>query len=269
VIKLNPNQALDGIRVTLCLAFLVYASWSDYKTREVSNMVWAVLAPSAFALTTLQFLFFAPELLYTYVFSFIITSALSIALFYAGAFGGADAKALICLSLALPSYPSYLLQPPQNIISPIFPIIVFTNAVLLAALSVFYAVLRNLLWKSRNMKGLFEGLEKESIGRKILTLLCGYKVKVTQLETVEHLYPLEDFYVTETGESRRRLLIFPKEEEREGIVERILKAASEGKLEKEVWVTPGLPMLIFITAGFIVALTFGDIIWAIFGSAFA
>jgi len=205
--------------------------------------------------------------LYTYVLSFIITSALSVALFYAGAFGGADAKALICLSLALPSYPTYLLEPPQNIVSPIFPIIVFTNAVFLAALTVVYAVLRNLLWKSRNEKGLFEGLEKESIGRKILALLCGYKVKITQLETVEHLYPLEDIYVTETGESRRRLLVFPKDEEREGIVERILKAADEGKLENEVWATPGLPLLIFITAGLIVSLTFGDIVWAIFGPA--
>jgi len=206
--------------------------------------------------------------LYTYALSFIITSALALALFYAGAFGGADAKALICLALALPSYPTYLLKSPQNIVSPVFPIIVFTNAVLLAALAAVYAVLRNLAWKSRNEKGFFEGLEKESIGRKILTLLCGYKVKITELETVEHLYPLEDIYVTETGESRRRLLVFPKDEEREAIVERILEAAGEGKLENEVWITPGLPMLIFITAGLIVALTFGDIIWAIFGLAF-
>ena len=262
------NEIFDGARVFLCLAFLVYASWSDYKTREVSNKVWAVLAPSAFALTTLQFFMFTPESLYNYALSLIITSALALALFYAGAFGGADAKALICLSLALPSYPNYFLQQPQNIVSPIFPIIVFTNAVLLAALSVFYAVLRNLVWKSRNEEGLFEGVEKESIGRKILTLLCGYKVRISELETVEHLYPLEDVYVTETGESGRRLLVFPKDEEREAIVERILKATSEGKFGNEVWITPGLPLLIFITIGLIVSLTFGDIIWAIFGPAF-
>jgi preflagellin peptidase FlaK len=262
------NEVFDGARVILCLSLLIYASWSDWKSREVSNKVWAVLAPSAFTLTIIQFLVFAPESLYNYALSFIITSVLAIAIFYAGAFGGADAKALICLSLALPSYPNYLLQQPQNIVSPIFPIVVFTNAILLAASSVLYAVLRNLLWKSRNKRGLFEGLEKEPIGRKILTLLCGYKVKVTQLETVEHLYPLEDIYVTETGESRRRLLLFPKDEEREGIVERILKDTNEGKFGNEVWATPGLPMLIFITAGLIVALTFGDIIWAIFGSAF-
>jgi prepilin signal peptidase PulO-like enzyme (type II secretory pathway) len=30
-----------------------------------------------------------------------------------------------------------------------------------------------------------------------------------------------------------------------------------------VWATPGLPMLIFITLGLIVALTAGDIVWII------
>ena len=254
------NEVFDGVRIVLCLSFLIYASWSDYKTREVSNMVWAVLAPSAFALTIVQFLMFAPESLQTYVLSFAITSALALALFYAGAFGGADAKALMCLSLALPTYPLHLLQQPW-FISPLFPITVFTNGVLLAALSVVYALFRNLLWKSKTKKGIFEGLEEESVGRKILTLLCGYKVKIAELEKREHLYPLEDVYVNETGESRRKLLVFPKDEEREEIVARILGAAGEGELEDDVWATPGLPMLIFITAGLIVALAFGDIVW--------
>ncbi|MFQ5999216.1 MAG: A24 family peptidase C-terminal domain-containing protein [Candidatus Bathyarchaeia archaeon] len=262
------NEVFDGARIALCLSFLIYASWSDYKTREVSNRVWAILAPSAFALTSFQFFMFAPELLYNYALSFMLTSALSLALFYAGAFGGADAKALICLSLALPFYPAHLLQPPHDFVFLFFPITVFTNAVLLAALSAFYALLRNSLWKSRTKRGLFQGLEKESIGRKILTLICGYKVEISELKKKEYLYPLEDVYVTETGESKRRLLVFPKDEEREEIVERILKATEEGKLENEVWTTPGLPMLIFITAGLIFALALGDIVWIVLGSVF-
>ncbi|MBE0511894.1 hypothetical protein IBX38_02455, partial [Candidatus Bathyarchaeota archaeon] len=55
------NEMLDAARVAVCLAFLTYASWSDYRTREVSNMVWAILAPSALALTAFQFFMFAPE----------------------------------------------------------------------------------------------------------------------------------------------------------------------------------------------------------------
>jgi len=256
------NQIFDGARIILCLSFLIYASWSDYKTREVSNRVWVILAPSALALTAFQFLVFAPESLQSFVLSFAVTSVMALALFYAGAFGGADAKALMCLSLALPSYPTHLLQQ-RWFISPLFPITVFTNAVLLAAVSVFYALFRNLVWKTKTRKGIFEGLEKESAGRKILTLLCGYKVKVSNLEKVAHLYPLEDVYDTETGESKRKLLVFPKDEEREDIVERLKKAIDERKIENQVWATPGLPMLIFITAGLIVALAFGDIVWII------
>jgi preflagellin peptidase FlaK len=229
-------------------------------------MVWAILAPSALALTSLQFFMFTTELLDIYALSFLITSALALALFYAGAFGGADAKALMCLALALPSYPTHLLQQPYGFVSPLFPITVFTNAVLLAVISVFYALFRNILWKSRNKRGLFEGLEKESVGRKILTLLCGYKVKISKLEKRHHLYPLEDVYVNETEESRRKLLVFPKDEERKNIIERLLKATDEGKLENEVWATPGLPMLIFITAGLIVALACGDIVWILLRS---
>jgi prepilin signal peptidase PulO-like enzyme (type II secretory pathway) len=34
-----------------------------------------------------------------------------------------------------------------------------------------------------------------------------------------------------------------------------------GKIDANIWATPGLPMLIFVTLGLIVALTFGDVVW--------
>lgn len=265
------NQILDGTRLSLCLAFMIYASWSDFKKREVSNTLWAIFAPLALALTSLQLLMFAPHLLYVYALSFVVTSAFSIAIFYAGAFGGADAKALICLALALPTYPAHLLRPLTGFVSPLsfllFPIATFCNAVLLASLSVFYAILRNFLWKSRTRRKFFEGFEKESKWRKLLTLLCGYKVKIVKLEKGEHLYPLEDIRMVETGKSERKLLLMPKNEVRGEIVERILKAARQGVVQDEVWVTPGLPLIVFVTAGLIVALAFGDVVWFILRSA--
>lgn len=261
-------EVFDGLRVLVSLIFLFYASWSDIRKREVSNKVWVIFAPLALALTSLKFFVSSPDSLYAFVLSFVITSVLSITLFYAGAFGGADAKALICLSLALPSYPIDLLKPSFSPPSPFFPLSVFCNAVLLAALSVFYVLSRNYLWKRRTGKNLFEGFETESISRKILTAVSGYKIKVVELEKKEFLFPLEDVRVVESGENERKLIVMPKDEEREEIVERILEASREGKLQSDVWVTPGLPMLVFITAGLILALVFGDIIWIILGSAF-
>jgi preflagellin peptidase FlaK len=256
------NQILDGARIILCLGFLIYASWSDYKTREVNNKVWAILGPLALALTSFQFLLYSSEplqLIISYTLSFAITSGLAIAIFYAGGFGGADAKALMCIALALPVYPSNLLPQPTGFVSPLFPITIFTNSVLLGALSVFYALFRNLLWKVRNKGGVFEGLEKESLGRKILALFSGYKISVSKLEK-GFMYPLEDVEVTEES-VKRKLLVFPKDEERDEIVARILGNVGNEKLEGGVWVTPGLPLLIHITLGLLIALFYGDIVW--------
>ena len=254
------NEVLYGIRVVLCFSFFAYASWSDLKTREVSNKVWIIMAPLALALTLFQFVLFNPESLPLYVISFAITAALSIALFYVGAFGGADAKALVCLALALPIYPNILFQFNVPRVSPIFPLTVFSNAVLLAAFSVVYAILRNFFWRLRTGRRLFEGFENESIWRKILAFLTGYKVKMAELER-GYMYPLEDIQTKEAGEIERKLLVLPKDEERETIIGRILNAKQEGKLPNEVWATLGLPLLVFITLGFIVSLILGDLIW--------
>jgi preflagellin peptidase FlaK len=262
------NQILDGARIVLCLSFLIYASWSDYKTREVSNKVWVILGPSALALTAFQFLFYSSQplqLLQSYILSFALTSVLAVAIFYAGGFGGADAKALMCIALALPVYPSHLLPEPAGFVSPLFPLTIFTNGILLGALSVFYALFRNLLWKVRNRGGVFDGLETGSFGRKFMALVSGYKVKLSQLKN-GHMYPLEDVYVNDEGETKRKLLVFPKDEEREEIVSRIVENVKEESLEGGVWATPGLPLLIFITAGLIVALAYGDIVWILLSS---
>ncbi|MGD8505925.1 MAG: A24 family peptidase C-terminal domain-containing protein [Candidatus Bathyarchaeota archaeon] len=264
------KEILDVARVALTLSFLFYASWSDWKKREVSNKVWAVLAPLALLLTFVQLIMFDTDLL-LYALSFAVTSGMAIILFYAGAFGGADAKALMCLSIALPQHPTdffsaFSTSAPAVLVSPLFPITVFSNSVLLAALTAIYAVLRNLLWKLKTRSKLFEGFEKESFGRKLLTLLTGYKMNVTELERFEYLYPLEDIDVIEGNRTNRKLLLMPKDEKREQIIKRILGAVKAGKIHKDVWVTPGLPMLIFITAGLIIALVVGDLVWLILTS---
>jgi preflagellin peptidase FlaK len=258
-------QALfDLARVTMSLFFLLYASWSDYKTREVSNGVWILYAPLAFALTFAElFLYEDSSTMFFYGISFGLIAAFSIILFYSGGFGGADAKALMCLALALPFYPEPLLKPLFGV-SPIsktfFPVSVFSNSVLLAATSAIYMFLRNIVWHIRTGKKIFEeGFRKESLGKKAVTLITGYKVSVDKLKKKWHLYPLED--VEENAEVKRKLVIIPRDEDREAIVKRLEKTVEDGKIENMVWATPGLPMLIFITAGLIIALFFGDIIW--------
>ena len=107
---------------------------------------------------------------------------------------------------------------------------------------------------------LFEGLGKEPFWRKILAVLCGYKVSLEKLKEKDFYFPLEDIK-EEDDEKERFLIIFPKDENRNEILERLGSAVENGNINPQVWASPGLPMLVFVTAGFLVAVFFGDIIW--------
>ncbi|RLI42443.1 hypothetical protein DRO69_10365, partial [Candidatus Bathyarchaeota archaeon] len=74
----------ESLRAVITLSFLLYASWSDYRTREVSNTLWIFFAPPAFTLTFLELLFYNSSLLYLYGLCFALTSAFAITLFYLG-----------------------------------------------------------------------------------------------------------------------------------------------------------------------------------------
>jgi preflagellin peptidase FlaK len=257
---------LATTRTLLSLICLLYASWSDYKTREVSNSVWILFAPTAFALTFIELLFYESSSMLFYGISFGLTAAFAIILFYSGGFGGADAKALMCLALALPFHPQDLLTPILGEASPIsqilFPMTVFSNAVLLAAAAAIYMLLRNIFWHQSTGKKIFEeGHRNESLGRKILVLITGYKISVERLKEKWHLYPMEDVKEDPEKGFKRKLVVIPRDEGRDATVERLAKAVEAGKIQNMVWATPGLPMLIFITAGLIIALLLGDIVW--------
>ncbi len=251
--------------IIVSIAILVYASWRDHKSREVSNKVWVIYAPIALALTLSELLLFQQADLVLYAITFGVSSCIALLLFYTGGFGGADSKALMCIALALPFAPIALVQPLIWPASPtsqvIFPITIFGNAVLFAAASGIYMVGRNLFWHHKTKAKMFNGtLADESWAKKIVVLITGYKMNVCKVKEKWHIFPMEDIddrYV----DLHRKLVIVPKDEGRENIVERLSNATDQGKIDCYVWATPGLPMLIFVTLGLVVALFGGDLVW--------
>jgi preflagellin peptidase FlaK len=262
------QAAFDTARIALTVIFLVYASWRDYKAREVSDKVWIVFAPIALALSLVTFFLYDASQLTYFGVSVGITVGFALLLFYTGGFGGADSKAFICIAFALPFFPVSIITPLFNEgISPlsqiIFPITILSNSVLVAALSALYLLLRNLAKHSTSGQELFEGtLSKESIGKKILVLITGQKFSLDVLKAKWHIYPMEDVEeINNTDQLKRKLVIVPNDEGREEILERLSKASQVGKIGNTIWATPGLPMLIFVTVGLILALTVGDLVW--------
>ena len=263
---LGLQEILLASSVAVSLIVLLYASWRDYVCREVSNKVWVIYAPIALALTLAELLLFEPSSLPWFGLSAGVTVGIALLLFYTGGFGGADSKALMCIALALPFAPLILFTPLIDAaISPqsqfIYPITIFGNAVLFAAASGIYMILRNIVWHKKRRVPLFAGsLECESIGKKFLVLITGYKMNICKVKEKWHIFPMEDIddrYV----DLNRKLVIVPRDDGREKIVERLSNAADAKKIDCYVWATPGLPMLIFVTLGLIVALVFGDVVW--------
>lgn len=254
-------------KVAVSLILLLYASWSDYKTREVSNKVWIFYAPIALILSITEYTIFNFSKLPLFGLSVGFTFLIAFLLFYSGGFGGADSKAFMCISLALPFSTEMLFLPitPQGV-SPLaqllFPMVILSNSVLIAATSAGYILFRNIIQRIRQNKKFFEGsLKSESYGKKLVVLITGYRIPIQKLKEKWHIYPMEDIEQTENTKIKRKLVIIPKDEGRNEILDRLSKAIESKRISNYIWSTPGLPMLIFVTIGLLVALLFGDIVW--------
>ena len=99
---------LFTIQLIFILLCLLYASYTDIKTREVSNTLWKLMLVTAplFAFYT----FYHHNGFILYVLSLAITFILFYLLFTYNLIGGADTKALICISAVLTITPFYALS---------------------------------------------------------------------------------------------------------------------------------------------------------------
>ena len=248
---------LEASRVLLSLFFLAICSWYDYRTREVTNKMWLAYGPAGLALLLLQL--FTDRTLsgnpVQLVASIGVTTVIALALFYTGFFGGADSKALICLSLTLPVYPAFVHEY-VTVLVPFFPLAVLVNSVLGSSLLVFAIAAYNLSRKLVKGERLFEGLEKEPFWSKAVAFATGFRIDSEKAKGGSHYMLLERLSRTEDGTVARRLRVTPRledDEQKEAQQDELLS-----ELKGKIWVTPGLPFLVFVTAGFIAALAVGD-----------
>jgi len=255
------GYVIDLVSVLVVLAFLAYGSWSDIKTREVSNIVWLLFAPIGAALTISR-LYLSPELLWISLGSIVVAASLAFLLFYTGIFGGADAKGLICISISIPTLPENTLVS-ANFFHPFFPVAVLSNSFLLALSMALYILGRNVFWKYSTRRSLFIGFEKEPSWKKIFVLVSGYKADFKEVEEKIYLYPLEEVVESEDGIERRLNLFVEAEVERQDLLGKLRPYVEKAVIPREIWATPGLPMLVFVTIGFVSALVLGDLIFSI------
>lgn len=241
------------LKVLYCTPFLIYSCYSDVKTRRVPNKLWVMMLGIgsifvAYELLTLP----SPRLL-----SHILRLGVSVCfifilvyiLFQFGAFGGADAKALIVLAVLIPSYPAIYSLPINPSPIDIFPFSVFGNAVLLAIVVPFGLFAYNITHLSWG-----------EIRENPLFLFVGYKYRISGLKD-RHVKLMQEHLRV----GREVLVRFRRGgiEVDDNVIAGLNELEALGLISNKVWVTPGLPFMIPITAGFYVAVVYGDLIFLI------
>jgi preflagellin peptidase FlaK len=262
-IPVMVNVVIELLRVIVAGATLLLASYYDLKSREVDDKLWLFFAVVGVPLNvycTLQ----RPELLVQELASIVVGCGLGYAFFYLGLFGGADAKALICLSLTIPLYPVEL--NPNMVTSIFFPFSVLSNAALLSAVLVLPIFIRNLTWKLSSGRTLFHGAV--SLGTKVLLLFTGLKLSFASAGGNLNFQPVEFLTMTAKGELQREYRLFIPAYEDVDVTPTKKVVESSAFDDEALWFTLSLPMLVFIAVGFFVNLLVGDLMSLILGTVF-
>jgi preflagellin peptidase FlaK len=257
---MNALTILQLLAVAVTLFFFCLGSALDFRSREVDDRVWLVYGPIGLLLT-IATLFIDPSRIILTALSAGVAFVLAIGLFYFGLFGGADAKAIMCVGLTIPlvpvGFPGLL-----GYAHPFFPIVVLVTGFLCSVLAAVWIGVMNLLAYSRLGSEMFQGLENESAWRKGLAMISGYRTGIERLRSVFYLYPMEQILQTADGSRRSFKLFVDAEADRDRLVTEFSNAYSKLDLQSQVWVTPGLPMLVFMTVGLMITLIFGDVLFS-------
>jgi len=222
---------LNQLRIIAAIAMLGYASYTDVTKREVSDYIWII-----FGALSVVLLFLEPQFwqALTNVGISLIVAPIVLIIWRLGMFGGADAFAIIVLALLVPQ-----ITMSENTIT---PFTILTNAVIISIIPFFVNLIRNLI-EIGNKNDIFEGFS-ETRKKRIIALFIGYKAK-----NPKYSFSIEK----KVGKHKKLNLVMHHAE------------YAEFCEKPNTWVTPGIPYMLFITAGFLVQLFYGDIIFSFFG----
>jgi preflagellin peptidase FlaK len=244
---------IEILKILFSMPFLLYSCYSDLNSRRVSNKVWKYMLASGSGFVFYEILKDGLPYLMPLLLSGVLVFTTVYILFQFGAFGGGDAKGLIVLSILFPSYPVFSFSGKIYPLLGVPPIGIFTftvlgNALLMTTLVPLGMFGYNLLHFSSEMI------------KNPLYMFIGYRTEISSLKYKKHLGLLEKFELDEIGSLKKTFahtgLSFDADQKPE--LEEYMK---KGLIEKDIWVTPGLPFMLSITAGFISATVFGDMIF--------
>jgi preflagellin peptidase FlaK len=223
---------LNIIRLLTGTFLLTYASYTDIKTRRAANILWVIMAVIGGLLLIVQYVTVGFENIWYLVFIPIMIALMYLFFQMRLLFGGADAKALMALAILVPIQP---VMEPLPLWRSFMPgsWIIFANAVILFLLIPLSLLVYNIA--KRNLK--------------FPNCLLGYVMRVEDAKQ-RFVWPLEKI-----KDGKRKLMYMPKNFD----VDEELKEFEKLGIT-EIWVTPKIPFMIPLLAGFLASFLLGDIL---------
>jgi preflagellin peptidase FlaK len=249
------------VSLTVELSVLVMmgiGSIQDIKRREIDDYVWFIaLIPMALNVYTILIgaslvkpLLWGVEL--------ALLSGMGLLFYRLGLFGGADAKALIAIGLAMPQP----LAPFRSQIG-LFGISVFDNGVVLAVVYAGLLALTNVfkVFLNKNYLGRYVDAP---IRTKLGIILYAHKTTVDEyLRKSYKLFLAERPIVDTQGSVVFTPIYGVRLDSEEETVDEFMSLVNAGKinLKDELWVSQGLPLVTFMFLGIIITPFTGDLVF--------
>lgn len=226
---------LDIIRLFTGAIILLYASYTDIKTRRASNSLWVIMGSIGAVVLVVEYFVVGFENVFYLVFIPIMIILMYVLFQLRLIFGGADAKALMALAILVPMKP-YIGQIPLfegTLFSMPGSWIVFSNSILLFLCIPLSLLLLNIV--KRNLK--------------FPHCLLGYTMSVKKAKET-FVWPLERI-----KDGKPKFSYMPKDFDTTKELE-----AFENHGITTIWVTPKIPFMIPLLAGFLATFIFGDLL---------
>ncbi len=307
MLELGPFVApyQDVIRLVVVPA-LLFAAYQDVRTRRVTPRIWPVLLLVAVIALALEGYdaYTAGGLIWR---EFVLVTGLSVGVlvplaygfWYLGGFGGADAKAIMVLSVLFPTVPRYELAewvlPISEFAANVFSLSILTNAVLLGLLYPATLAVIN-LWHGFIGWHMFIGRQVavdrlERLTGRLIETSSGRRQRGLDLDalrmylrwrgcTLEEVRqdserfrttvptdpdPPGDGAVTDGGRPEdpwaAAAFLADTPYSAYGTTPELLRESLDLLVTRDrVWYTPGIPFILLMFAGVIVALTYGDLL---------
>ena len=201
---------------------LGYGSYKDVKTREIPDVPWLLMGVTGVILRVSDHQWKA------LIMSAGVAVMLGVILAISGLFGGADIKAFAALSLLIPQYPGNVF--------PLFILSVFNNLAVLRMIEILAVFTYNIM-KRNKYKG------DIPVYKKILLYMTGFPQLKERLDY--RFLPLQN--------SRGEVHLLPD-------IDMDIEKFKEECTLKEIWVTYGSPLIVYLLIACIIAFLKGDIL---------